>query len=188
MALGTMLVLGGARSGKSEIGEQLAARAAALGPGRAGSVSYVATAPAIPGDEDWAARVAAHRRRRPSGWQTVETAGRPDLDSVLEGLTGTVLVDSLGTWVASAPGMSVDPDALVSVLKARAARGEVTVIVSDEVGLGVHPSSESGMRFRDALGHVNRVVAASADRVLLVVAGRVLDLADPEPLEGWLGA
>ncbi len=188
MALGTVLVLGGARSGKSELGEILAARAAARGPRAAGSVTYVATAAEIPGDGVWAERIAAHRSRRPPDWQTVETAGRPDLDAVLDRLTGTVLVDSLGTWVASAPGMSVDPGALVSVIRARADRGEVTVIVSEEVGLGVHPSSESGMRFRDALGDVNRAVAAAADLALLVVAGRVVELADPHPLERWLDA
>jgi adenosylcobinamide kinase/adenosylcobinamide-phosphate guanylyltransferase len=48
--------------------------------------------------------------------------------------------------------------------------------VSDEVGLGVHPSTEVGRRFRDSLGAANREVAAEADRVLLVVAGRVLEL------------
>ena len=106
MALGIMLVLGGARSGKSELGELLAARASATAPARDTSVTYVATAPARPADEDWACRVAAHRSRRPEGWQTLETEGRPDLDVVLEGITGTVLVDSLGSWVASSPGMS----------------------------------------------------------------------------------
>ena len=62
------------------------------------------------------------------------------------------------------------------------------MIVSEEVGLGVHPSSESGRRFRDALGDVNRAVASAADRSLLVVAGRVVDLAGAEPLDRWLGA
>ncbi len=188
MALGTLLVLGGARSGKSELGELIAARAAARGPDAGGTVTYVATAAAVAGDEEWAARVAAHRARRPSHWQTVETGGRADLDVLLGGLTGTVLVDSLGTWVAAAPGMSVDAAGLASALEARAARGEVTVVVSEEVGLGVHPSTASGMRFRDALGDVNRTVARAADRALLVVAGRVVDLADAHPLERWLDA
>jgi adenosyl cobinamide kinase/adenosyl cobinamide phosphate guanylyltransferase len=53
------------------------------------------------------------------------------------------------------------------------------VVVSEEVGLGVHPSSELGRHFRDALGDVNQAVAAVADRVLLVVAGRVLPLERP---------
>jgi adenosylcobinamide kinase/adenosylcobinamide-phosphate guanylyltransferase len=183
-----MLVLGGARSGKSELGELLAARAAERLPGAARSVTYVATAAAIPGDEDWQARVAAHRSRRPAHWQTVETGGRPDLDVVLAGLSGTVLVDSLGTWVAAAPGMSVDARALVAVLRARAALGEATVVVSEEVGLGVHPTSASGMRFRDVLGEVNRAVASAADRAVLVVAGRVVDLTKADTVERWLDA
>ena len=119
MALGIILVLGGARSGKSEIAELLVARAAVRSLGSDGSVTYVATAPELLGDDDWARRVAAHRSRRPEAWKTVETAGRPDLNSVLEALTGTVLVDSLGTWVASSPGMSVDAAALVSALQAQ---------------------------------------------------------------------
>lgn len=187
MALGSMLVLGGARSGKSELAELVAARAA-RGSDLAETVTYIATSVAVPGDDHWAARVAAHRRRRPTDWRTVETEGRPDLDVVLAAQTGTVLIDSLGTWVAAAPCMSVDVGAFVSVLLARAARGEATVIVSDEVGLGVHPSSDSGMRFRDALGEVNGAVAGAADRALLVVAGRVLELAAPDLLEQWPGA
>jgi adenosylcobinamide kinase/adenosylcobinamide-phosphate guanylyltransferase len=187
MALGTILLLGGARSGKSELGEQLAARAAErVSPATA--VTYVATAAEIAGDEDWEARVAAHRSRRPAHWQTVETGGRTDLDVVLGGLSGTVLVDSLGTWVAAAPGMAVDTSALVSVLRSRASRGEVTIVVSEEVGLGVHPTSESGMRFRDALGSVNSAVASAADRALLVVAGRVVDLARPDTFGSWIDA
>jgi adenosyl cobinamide kinase/adenosyl cobinamide phosphate guanylyltransferase len=107
---------------------------------------------------------------------------------VLAGLSGTVLVDSLGTWVAAAPGMAVDTGALVSVLRSRAARGETTIVVSEEVGLGVHPSSESGMRFRDALGSVNRAVASEADRALLVVAGRVVDLVRADTVGPWIDA
>ena len=180
-------MLGGARSGKSELGEQLAARAAErLSP--AAAVTYVATAAAMAGDEDWEARVVAHRNRRPAHWKTVETAGRADLDVVLAGLSGTALVDSLGTWVAAAPGMAVDTGALVTVLRSRAARGETTIVVSDEVGLGVHPSSESGMRFRDALGSVNRAIASAADRALLVVAGRVVDLVRPDTVGPWIDA
>jgi adenosyl cobinamide kinase/adenosyl cobinamide phosphate guanylyltransferase len=54
-----------------------------------------------------------------------------------------------------------------------------TVVVSEEVGLGVHPSSEVGRKFRDVLGTANQAVAELADRVLLVVAGRVLPLERP---------
>ncbi len=69
-----------------------------------------------------------------------------------------------------------DADALCHAL---AHRDGPTVVVSEEVGLGVHPSTEAGRAFRDVLGDVNRAVADVADEVLLVVAGRVLPLARP---------
>ena len=161
------LVLGGTRSGKSEVAEGLAAS-----PGL--PVTYVATGRAV--DEDMAARIAAHRARRPAGWTTVE-AGE-DLPDVLRGLAGPVLVDSLGTWVAGHHDLDPDIAPLCAALRERA--GD-TVVVSEEVGLGVHPPSEAGRRFADVLGTLNRAVAGTADRVLLVVAGRVLPL---ERVEG----
>lgn len=157
------LVLGGARSGKSALAERRA------GPG---AVTYVATWVSDPGDGDMAARIAAHRARRPSTWRTVET---DDPIGAIEACTGTVLVDSLTTWVGGAPGFSVDQ---VSLCRALAAHDGDAIVVSDEVGFGVHPSTEPGRRFRDALGLVNQAVSAVADEALLVVAGRVLRL-DP---------
>lgn len=155
------LVLGGARSGKSRVAEGLAGD----------DVVYVATAEVH--DADFAARVEAHRRRRPPAWTTVESG--PDLPATVAALPAgaTALIDSLGTWVARQPDFQVDAAGLVEALGARRAP---TVVVSEEAGLGVHPESEVGRRWRDALGDVNQAVAAAADRVLLVVAGRVLEL------------
>ena len=154
------LVLGGARSGKSALAERRAG---------SGSVTYLATG--IGDDDgDLVARIAAHRARRPATWTTVET---DDLVAALVASTGTVLVDSLTTWVARAPGFVVDVAGLCRALSTRA--GDA-LVVSDEVGLGVHPSSGAGRRFRDALGLVNQAVAAVADDVVLVVAGRALHL------------
>jgi adenosyl cobinamide kinase/adenosyl cobinamide phosphate guanylyltransferase len=160
------LVLGGARSGKSEVGERLAA---ALGS----DVTYVATAVDATSDGDWASRIDKHRARRPPRWTTVEVG--PDLPDVVADLVGPVLVDSLGTWVA---GCAVHPDA-DALCHALTRRDGSTIVVSEEVGLGVHPSTEAGRAFRDILGTVNRAVADVADEVLLVVAGRVLPLARP---------
>jgi adenosylcobinamide kinase/adenosylcobinamide-phosphate guanylyltransferase len=157
-------MLGGARSGKSVLAERRA--------GSSGPVTYVATGGTSGDDPDLAARVAAHRARRPSTWTTVETG---DLAAAVLASPGTVLVDSLTAWVAASPEFSVDVDGLCAVLVEH--DGHV-VVVSDEVGLGVHPSTEAGRRFRDALGLVNQAVAAVADEVLLVVAGRALPL-DP---------
>jgi adenosyl cobinamide kinase/adenosyl cobinamide phosphate guanylyltransferase len=158
------LVLGGTRSGKSEVAESLVA-ASASDP-----VTYVATG--SPSDDDMAARIAAHRARRPADWKT-EEAGL-DLPGVLAAVAGPALVDSLGSWVAAHADLAPDVDSLCRVLAARTAD---TVVVSEEVGLGVHAPTERGRRFVDALGDLNRAVAEVADEVLLVVAGCVLPLA-----------
>jgi adenosyl cobinamide kinase/adenosyl cobinamide phosphate guanylyltransferase len=161
------LVLGGARSGKSVVAERLA-------DGSAAPVTYVATASVDAADADHRARVAAHQARRDPTWTTVEAG--TDLPAVLLATEGTVLVDSLGTWVTAHADLVPDTAALTEAL---GARGGDTVLVAEEVGFGVHPSSEVGRRFRDALGTVNLAVAEVADEVLLVVAGRVLPLERP---------
>lgn len=164
-----VLVLGGSRSGKSGFAETLLA-------GRP-DVTYLATSSPAPGDADWAARVAAHRSRRPSGWSTLETTAPSDLLR-----TGTVLVDSVTTWVAALmdeTGVWADEpgsqqrlagrcDALVNAWAMTSAH---VVAVSDEVGLGVVPETRSGRLFRDTLGEVNQRLAGTADEVWFVVAG-----------------
>lgn len=166
------LVLGGARSGKSAEAERLVARWADGAP-----VTYVATAllDVDGGDPALAERVAAHRARRPDHWATVDAGG--DLAAVLLATTGPVLLDSLGPWVAAAHPAAPDPAPLVAALATRA--GD-TVVVSDEVGLAVHPTTEAGRWFVDALGTVNQAVAAIAVDVRLVVAGRALSLPPAE--------
>ena len=166
------LVLGGARSGKSSVAEGLAAA-------HGQPVTYVATMDTA-GDVELEARVEAHRLRRDASWTTVDAA--QDLATLLRTLPGTVLVDSLGPWVAShlgdgsADALAAEATSLCAALRARA--GD-TVLVSDEVGLAVHPSTTEGRLFRDALGALNHAVSAVADRALLVVAGRALALPPP---------
>jgi adenosyl cobinamide kinase/adenosyl cobinamide phosphate guanylyltransferase len=158
-----VFVLGGTRSGKSEVAEQAAAR---FGD----DVTYIAMADAT-NDPDLAARVQRHRARRPAAWSTVE---RPaDLVALLGSTAGVVLVDSLGSWVASTPGLVVDVDTLVRALQERAAP---SVLVSEEVGMSVHPTTDVGRAFVDQVGLLNRAVADVADEVFLVVAGRMLRL------------
>jgi len=160
------LVLGGARSGKSAVAERLVA---ALSP----PVTYVATLE-VHDDAELAERVERHRMRRPSTWTTVQSG--PELPEVLRTTVGSVIVDSLGPWVSAVPEMKADGAALCAALTER--QGD-TVVVSEEVGLSVHPSTEPGRRFRDALGTLNQAVAAHADEVLLVVAGCTLRLDGP---------
>ena len=95
---------------------------------------------------------------------------------------GVVLIDSLGTWVSSHPDLTVDPTLLVEALEARS---DPTVVVSEEVGLSVHPATEVGRRYVDILGELNQRVAAIADRVLLVIAGQQIVLRDTEPPSGY---
>jgi len=163
------LVLGGARSGKSRVAEQMAARLTE-------PVTYIATVDtaSLARDEDLAARVAVHQSRRPPAWRTIEADTH--LAAAVARVTGTVLIDALGPWVARWAGFSADVDELCRALTTRP--GD-SVVVSEEVGLGVHPSSAEGRRFRDALGEVNQAVAAVAGDVVFVVAGRVLRLQDP---------
>lgn len=164
-----VLVLGGSRSGKS-------AHAEALLTGR-DDVTYLATSAGAADDAEWAARVAAHRARRPGGWTTLETTAPSDL---LRG--GAVLVDSVTTWVAalmdetgvwdedpgSAERLAARCDALVNAWAMTPAH---VVAVSDEVGLGVVPETRAGRLFRDVLGEVNQRLAGTADEVWFVVAG-----------------
>jgi len=153
------LLIGGTRSGKSEVGERLAAAT-----GRPVTV----VVPDLPvSDPEFAQRIEVHRSRRPPDWCTVECG--PGLVEALGVADGTVLVDSIGSWVASTEDFAVDVGALVAALRAR---GGDTIVVSEEVGLAVHAPTEVGRRFTDVLGAVNTAVAAVADAVFLVVAGR----------------
>lgn len=161
------LLLGGARSGKSEVGERLLADL----PSPRTFVATWAPGP-LAVDEDMFARVARHQERRPEEWALVEVVDG-DLVASVATLDGSVLIDGLGTWLAQLAGFAGDGLKLGRVLRRRA--GD-TVVVSDEVGMGVHPETDAGRRFRDELGRLNREVADAADEVLLVVAGRTLRL------------
>lgn len=169
------LVLGGTRSGKSRIAESIAAELARLHPPPDGhpSVTYVATARLDPNDPSHRARIDAHRRRRPESWSTLECAYVDVLPEHLTHTDGVVVVDSLGTWLTLDEHLEPDHGCLVEALGSR--RGP-TVIVSEEVGLAIHPTTELGRRYVDALGELNQRISEVADRVLFVAAGRVLEL------------
>jgi adenosylcobinamide kinase/adenosylcobinamide-phosphate guanylyltransferase len=149
-----VLITGGARSGKSQEAE----RRLAATP----EVIYVATAEEYPGDEEWSARLAAHRARRPAHWSTVETG---ILAPLLREPGPPLLIDCLGLWLVRG---SEDPDELVEAW--RQCQREV-VLVTNEVGSGVVPATESGRTFRDGLGRINARLAAEADEVWHCVAG-----------------
>jgi nicotinate-nucleotide--dimethylbenzimidazole phosphoribosyltransferase len=159
------LVLGGIRSGKSEYGERLVAGSP--------SVRYLATARRDPSDQEWEARISAHRARRRADWATVEVGADPRaLPALLASadVGDTLLVDDVGTWVASV--MTDAPHLLGEGLAAALGGCLATlVLISPEVGLSVVPATSSGRAFADALGTTNRALAARCDTVTLVVAG-----------------
>jgi adenosylcobinamide kinase/adenosylcobinamide-phosphate guanylyltransferase len=168
-----VLVLGGARSGKSERAEQRVAAEP--------HVTYVATGPSGNDDPDWMARLAKHRARRPAWWRTVETT---DLKRVLADTSGTVLIDGIGTWLAAVMDecgawagdtseLANRVDELVQAWRQVSAH---VVAVSDETGLGVIPLTPAGRLFRDWLGRVNQALVAESEEAELVVAGRTLPL------------
>ncbi|RYB90030.1 bifunctional adenosylcobinamide kinase/adenosylcobinamide-phosphate guanylyltransferase [Nocardioides oleivorans] len=173
-----ILVTGGVRSGKSSHAEAL------LGDEPA---TYVAAGPSpdVETDPDWAARIDAHRSRRPGSWTTLESR---DLAGAIRSSEVPVLIDCLGTWLTAvvdeAGAWEAENDAALGLVVARAdevvdalqACEQDVVLVTNEVGLGVVPEHRSGRLFRDLLGTVNQRVAAACDEVHLVVAGRVLRL------------
>jgi adenosylcobinamide kinase/adenosylcobinamide-phosphate guanylyltransferase len=152
-----VLILGGARSGKSlEAEHRLLAEP---------EVVYVATSLQTEDDAEWAERVALHRARRPAAWQTVETL---DLVPLLATEGPPLLVDCLTLWLAAGYEDPARIDALVTAWRRTRRR---LVAVSNEVGSGVVPATESGRAFRDALGRLNAAIAAESDEVWLTVAG-----------------
>jgi adenosylcobinamide kinase/adenosylcobinamide-phosphate guanylyltransferase len=172
------LVIGGARSGKSRAAERLLVDAPA--------VTYVATAYPADHDDEWAARVATHRERRPAHWSTVETL---DLAGLLRTEGEPLLVDCLTLWLTRVmdrhdcwteegwatgeAGLRADASELAAAV---GSTSREVVLVTNEVGQGVVPDSASGRRFRDEMGLLNNAVADACDDVLWCIAGRVLRL------------
>jgi adenosylcobinamide kinase/adenosylcobinamide-phosphate guanylyltransferase len=156
------LVIGGARSGKSRHAEQLIA---ALPP----PWIYIATGQAF--DGEMRERIAEHQSRRSGDWRTVEAP--VELPAALADATGTpVLVDCLTLWLTNLMLGDHDlPAALSALDSALARRTAPTILVSNEVGMGIVPETPLGRRFRDEAGRLNQRVAAQAGRVLFMVAG-----------------
>jgi adenosylcobinamide kinase/adenosylcobinamide-phosphate guanylyltransferase len=162
------LVLGGARSGKSRHAETLIT---ALPP----PWLYVATAQAF--DDEMARRIAEHRARRGAGWQTVE-APRNLPQALDEAPTRTpILVDCLTLWLSNLLLAAADIDQECDSFQAALSRRNgPTVLVANEVGLGIVPDNALARRFRDAAGRLNQQMAGRADRVFFVAAGLPLQL------------
>jgi adenosylcobinamide kinase/adenosylcobinamide-phosphate guanylyltransferase len=174
----TILIIGGARSGKSRFAQELARK---LG----GQVLFVATAEA--GDEEMSQRIEEHRQKRPSNWRTLEASshlGRRIKQEI--GKAQVVIVDCVALLVSNIFSQHGDQDlerVEKSVLE-KQVTAEISelveymkkidasfVMVSNEVGLGLVPTSRVGRLYRDLLGKANQTLAQCADEVYLMVAG-----------------
>jgi adenosylcobinamide kinase/adenosylcobinamide-phosphate guanylyltransferase len=166
---GTLLVLGGARSGKSAYAEQVVAESGL-------ERLYLATARA--GDAEMIARIAHHRAHRGSAWRVLE---EPEaLESALAehaSVARAILVDCLTLWLSNLLLAQADltgrTERLCRTLKTLPG---LAVLVSNEVGLGLVPDNRLGRDFRDAQGRLNQAVAGQADKVVFVAAGLPLYL------------
>jgi adenosylcobinamide kinase/adenosylcobinamide-phosphate guanylyltransferase len=163
------LVLGGARSGKSQHGEKLIQ---ATPP----PWHYFATAEA--GDAEMRARILLHRQRRDSRWITCDVG--LDLASALRKLRageGSVLVDCLTLWLSNVMLDGREMDVETNSLVAALGSADVPIVaISNEVGLGIVPDNALARQFRDAQGRLNQQIAAIADEVIFVAAGLPLTL------------
>ncbi len=155
------LVLGGARSGKSRFAEELVTRSPA-------PWVYVATAQAF--DDEMRARIAEHRERRAEGWHTVEAP--INLAAALRDAgDAPVLVDCLTLWLTNLMLGGTNLETAMTALDATLSRAAPTVLVSNEVGLGIVPDNALARRFRDEAGRLHQRIAARAGRVVFMVAG-----------------
>ncbi len=164
-----MLVLGGARSGKSR-------RALELAEAAGGRRIYIATAEPL--DGEMAERIARHRLARGEGWSTMEVP--LDLVEAVEAESGggaVCLVDCLTVWLSNLMHQDRDTEGEGDRLYAAVAEYLGTIVlVSNEVGMGLVPESALGREFRDAQGRLNQKMAAVCDTVELVAAGLPLEI------------
>jgi adenosylcobinamide kinase/adenosylcobinamide-phosphate guanylyltransferase len=167
-----VLVLGGARSGKSSFAERLASSAGA-------PVLYVATASA--GDAEMAERIAMHRAQRPRAWRTLELPTRVAVGvaaTLTQDVRVTIILEDLTFLLSNLMGkdeIGAERSAIAEVEALLTLRADI-ILVSNEVGMGVVPPYPLGRVFRDALGRVNQFAASACDEVYVLFAGLPLQL------------
>lgn len=177
--LETILVLGGSSSGKSQFAEELARERESL---YNCDVFYLATG--VVCDEEFAARVKGHQKRRPERWHTVEEPLRPA--AAVRGLEQrpvVVLLDGIGTWTANLiyaedgrqPWSEEREQACLEEVRAFietwADLSGAVIMVADEVGMGIVPEYPEARLFRDLNGRINQLLASSAEQVYFVTSG-----------------
>jgi adenosylcobinamide kinase/adenosylcobinamide-phosphate guanylyltransferase len=183
----TILLIGGAGSGKSHFAQELALK---LG----GPVLFVATA--TPGDEEMRQRIDQHQKKRPPAWSTLEVTTGVGKE-ILEKIGGarvvivdciTLLANNIFSQYSDQAGeptsvpliekrLNAEIDELISCTKQLDAH---FIIVSNEVGLGLVPPNRLGRLYRDLLAEANQRLAEAADEVYLMVAGLVVPIKPPK--------
>jgi adenosylcobinamide kinase/adenosylcobinamide-phosphate guanylyltransferase len=184
-------LLGGVRAGKSARAVSIARRYANAG------VLFVATAEGL--DDEMRRRIAAHKAERPTDWETLESHRdlSGDIDRVLSAQHdrfSVVIIDCLTLWVSNIlltlhetddaeTVLAEQTTSLIETMRRHSPRPVGTdvsarcwIVVSNEVGLGIVPSTPVGRRYRDALGRVNSMMAAAASDATLMIAGLALPL------------
>lgn len=175
-----ILILGGARSGKSAYAQRLARE---LG---GDAVLVVATATA--GDAEMAQRIDRHRQSRPLRWRTLECPRHIGAALHAELAEASVVVVDCLTLLVSNVMLALDAppaaetattavQAEIAALLQVCRRNHATfIVVSNEVGLGLVPDTPLGRLYRDLLGQANQTLAAQAQAVYLMVAGLAVDV------------
>ncbi len=169
-----VLILGGARSGKSQLALRLAERADA-------PLFFVATGE--PGDDEMADRIDRHRGERSPEWTTIEEPAELERALLSVPAGATAVVDCLSLWVSNlieSRTVQEIEDAAAAAAAAAHARAGLTVAVTNEVGLGIVPVNPLARSYRDVLGRVNAVWVEASDEAYFVVAGRMLQLQEIE--------
>lgn len=169
----TILILGGARAGKSTFALRLAEERAE------GGISFIATAQAL--DEEMRTRIARHREERPAHWTTIEEPYQLDEALLQTPESNVVVIDCLTLFVSNwllrstgeSPTFETTVDRLLTIIKSQKRN---VIGVSNEVGLGIVPDTPLSRTFRDVLGRLNQQFAEAADEVYLLVAGLPLRL------------
>jgi adenosyl cobinamide kinase/adenosyl cobinamide phosphate guanylyltransferase len=166
------LVLGGVRSGKSALAQRMAEAS-----GR--PVTVIVTAE--PRDEDMRERIRRHQEARPAMWGTVEAPVELLGAVAAAPADHFLLIDCLTLWVSNLLERGLEDEAMRENVKdiLYELEARTAVVVSNEVGLGVIPDNALGRRYEELLGRVNTDFAAGAERTLLMVAGRAIELVAP---------
>jgi len=160
------LITGGARSGKSSFALKLAKELHK-------EVIFLATAQAK--DKEMQERIASHKKNRPSSWQTVEESVKVnDILKQYQDFPGIILIDCLTLWISNLLDQKSESEIIAEtekLLQEAKDSPATLILVTNEVGMGIVPPTESGREFRDIAGKVNQLAAAQAKEVYLIVSG-----------------